>query len=49
MASMLRPQPCPRVKCDCFIGYAHRDDLPFRADFGDGLPVRIPIRNGVPT
>ncbi len=43
LADMLQERPCPRFKCDCFIGYAHRQDLPFLADFGDGLLARIPV------
>lgn len=44
LATMLRPRPCSRLKCECFIGYAHRHDLPLREAFGDGLLARIPIR-----
>lgn len=43
LATMLRPRPCSRLKCDCFIGYAHRQDLPLREAFGAGLLARIPI------
>lgn len=40
---MLGPRPCPRLKCDCYIGYAHREDRPFYAEFGDGVLARIPL------
>lgn len=40
---VLRERSCTRLKCDCFIGYAHRVDLPFYADFGQGVLARIPI------
>jgi MoaA/NifB/PqqE/SkfB family radical SAM enzyme len=43
IAAMSAVRPCPRMKCDCFIGYAHRKDLPLAAAFGDGLLARIPI------
>jgi MoaA/NifB/PqqE/SkfB family radical SAM enzyme len=36
---------CSRLrKCDCYIGYAQRQDLPFYADFGAGVLARIPLR-----
>jgi hypothetical protein len=31
-------------KCDCYIGYAHRQELPFYEDFGAGVLARIPVR-----
>jgi hypothetical protein len=40
---MLRERPCSRLKCDCYIGYAHRRDLPFERDFGTGMLARIPL------
>jgi len=43
MATMLQPRPCTRFKCDCFIGYAHRQDLPLRQAFGVGILARIPM------
>ena len=43
---MLQVKPCPRLKCDCYIGYSHRNELPFYADFGDGGLARIPVRAG---
>lgn len=44
LAALLAPAPCTRFKCDCYIGYAHRNDLPFQADFGPGLLARIPLK-----
>jgi MoaA/NifB/PqqE/SkfB family radical SAM enzyme len=41
---VLQERSCPRCKCDCFIGYAHRRDLPFHDAFGDGVLARIPVR-----
>ena len=41
--TMLRPRACSRLKCECFIGYAHRKDLPLRQAFGAGLLARIPL------
>lgn len=41
--SMLRERPCSRLKCDCYIGYAHRRDLPFGREFGIGTLARIPL------
>lgn len=40
----LRGQLCPRNRCDCYIGYALRDDLPFAAPLLRGTPPspRIP-------
>jgi MoaA/NifB/PqqE/SkfB family radical SAM enzyme len=43
LATMLAPRPCTRFKCDCFIGYAHRQDLPLRQAFGAGILARIPV------
>jgi hypothetical protein len=43
LAAMLRPRACSRLKCECFIGYAHRKDLPLRQAFGSGLLTRVPI------
>ncbi|MFI8619288.1 STM4011 family radical SAM protein [Acidovorax sp. NPDC077693] len=40
---MLQEKRCSRLRCDCFIGYAHRRDLPLHEQFGDGLLARIPI------
>ncbi|MDQ1831343.1 STM4011 family radical SAM protein [Massilia scottii] len=42
---MLVEKPCSRLrKCDCYIGYAHRQELPFYDDFGSGVLARIPLR-----
>ena len=43
LSEMLKERPCSRLKCECFIGYAHRRDLPFHERFGDGVLARIPI------
>lgn len=43
LADILRERPCTRQDCDCYIGYAHRRDLPFYADFGAGVLARIPL------
>lgn len=40
---ILQERTCPRFKCDCYIGYAHRRDLPFYDDFDDGVLARIPV------
>ncbi|KQO27213.1 STM4011 family radical SAM protein [Acidovorax sp. Leaf78] len=40
---VLQEKRCSRLRCDCFIGYAHRRDLPLHEQFGDGLLARIPI------
>ncbi len=44
LESMLGERSCSRLKCDCYIGYAHRRDLPFGQDFGAGTLARIPLR-----
>lgn len=41
LADVLQERPCPRFKCDCYIGYAQRKDLPFQAEFGEGVLARI--------
>ena len=46
LEQVLQQRSCPRYKCDCYIGYAHREDLPFYADFGSGVLARIPVRPG---
>lgn len=43
LAAMAAVRPCPRFKCDCFIGYAHRKDVGLYEDFGDGVLARIPL------
>ncbi|KAB0324946.1 STM4011 family radical SAM protein [Janthinobacterium sp. PLB04] len=48
LADMLQEKSCPRFKCDCYIGYAQRKDLPFQAVFGEGVLARIsPLNAGV--
>ena len=42
--AQLRPRTCPNTVCDCFIGYVHRQDLPFATDFAEGRLERIPAR-----
>lgn len=42
LPQILRPRPCSKRHCDCYIGYAHRRDLPFHEAFGDGVLVRLP-------
>jgi MoaA/NifB/PqqE/SkfB family radical SAM enzyme len=42
---MLQERPCPRFKCDCYLGYSQRRDLPFYADFGHGVLARIAVRS----
>jgi hypothetical protein len=36
----LHPRPCTRRRCDCYIAYAHRPDLPFISTLGAGLLLR---------
>jgi MoaA/NifB/PqqE/SkfB family radical SAM enzyme len=43
LAALLKPRPCSRIKCECFIGYVHRRDLPLYEQFGDGVLARIPL------
>ena len=40
----LGPRPCPNRVCDCFIGYVHREDLPFATDYAGGQLERVPAR-----
>jgi MoaA/NifB/PqqE/SkfB family radical SAM enzyme len=40
----LGPRPCPKRTCDCFIGYVHREDLPFVTDYAGGQLERVPAR-----
>ena len=44
---MLVEQRCSRIRCECFIGYAHRRDLDFYEQFGDGVLARIPLNAAV--
>lgn len=41
LADMLQERSCPRFKCDCYIGYAQRKDLPFQSTFENGVLARI--------
>ncbi|NVE01777.1 STM4011 family radical SAM protein [Massilia sp. BJB1822] len=41
LAGLLRERSCPRFKCDCYIGYAQRKDLPFQRIFGEGVLARL--------
>jgi MoaA/NifB/PqqE/SkfB family radical SAM enzyme len=41
LSPILAPRPCPRARCDCYIGYCHRPDLGLREVFGDDLLGRI--------
>ncbi|OYO28639.1 STM4011 family radical SAM protein [Janthinobacterium sp. PC23-8] len=41
LADILQERSCPRFKCDCYIGYAQRKDLPYQAAFGKGVLARI--------
>lgn len=41
LADLLQERSCPRFKCDCYIGYAQRKDLPFQEVFGLGVLARI--------
>ena len=41
LTDMLQERSCPRFKCDCYIGYAQRKDLPFQREFGEGVLARI--------
>jgi MoaA/NifB/PqqE/SkfB family radical SAM enzyme len=43
LADVLEEKPCSRLRCDCYIGYAQRHDLPFDAQFGEGVLARIPL------
>jgi len=43
LVAMLRPRPCPRAFCDCYIGFAHLDQLHLDEIYGDGLLARIPL------
>ena len=44
LPGILQERGCPRFKCDCYIGYAQRKDLPFQAVFGVGVLARIAPR-----
>jgi hypothetical protein len=36
LVSLLAPRPCPRLRCDCWIGYANLSDLAVRDGYADG-------------
>jgi hypothetical protein len=40
----LGPRPCPKLTCDCFIGYVHRDHQLYDPLFGTSLLSRIPVQ-----
>lgn len=42
LADPLQTRACPNRRCDCYIGHAHRPDLPFQQAFGLGTLGRIP-------
>jgi MoaA/NifB/PqqE/SkfB family radical SAM enzyme len=42
LETILQPRPCTRHKCDCFIGYVHRRDLPLYEAFEGSVLARIP-------
>lgn len=41
LSAILAARPCPRVRCDCYIGYCHRPELGLREVFGEDLLGRI--------
>lgn len=41
---ILRPRPCPRAQCACYIGYAHLEHLRLDTAYGDDLLFRIPVQ-----
>lgn len=42
LGEILRPRPCSRARCDCWIGYSNLPSLDLRRTFsGDGLLARI--------
>lgn len=44
LATILQERACPRHKCDCYIGYAQRKDLPYQQIFGDGVLARLGVQ-----
>ena len=49
LEDMLVEKPCSRLrKCDCFIGYAHRQELPFYDDFGAGQARLLELAEAPP-
>jgi len=47
LATLLAPRPCPRRRCDCWIGYSHLPDLGLR-DQHDEHGFLARIRRGAP-
>lgn len=45
--AQLLARACPNARCDCWIGYAHREDLPIRDDYAGGVLERVPWRRPV--
>lgn len=41
---ILSKKPCTRQMCDCYIGYAMRQDRPFLKQFGNTTLARIPLQ-----
>jgi MoaA/NifB/PqqE/SkfB family radical SAM enzyme len=41
LTALLAARPCPRARCDCYIGYAHRPELNLRGFYGDDVLCRI--------
>jgi MoaA/NifB/PqqE/SkfB family radical SAM enzyme len=41
LSAILAAHPCPRARCDCYIGYAHRPELRLREVFGPDLLGRL--------
>lgn len=39
----LKPRPCPKQSCDCYIGYVHLKALALERIYGERLLERIPI------
>jgi MoaA/NifB/PqqE/SkfB family radical SAM enzyme len=36
LEDLLRPRPCPRATCECWIGYAHLSELNARGAYSAG-------------
>jgi hypothetical protein len=36
-----QPLKCTNSRCDCFIGYIHRTDLPVMGQFSQGVLERV--------
>lgn len=39
--SMLEPRPCPKLRCDCYIGYSRMPELGLSQRYGRGLLARM--------